>query len=655
MSNEGNKIDSNLTGLAYAEEVTLGVLPSGSAAGSPVLGAFTAATTTSSVDAISFAWDDVTKQLTITANMLTGQQTCYCRVDSDLNGTDVGIYINSYADTEALESSDTAGAIAVWDSSPIALPTDAEIVVVLALPNAIEGEVFTINFDNLTGFADADLRTFELGALGTGVAIWRELEPNSYGDFGGEITNVARNPISKDRQRRKGVTTDLDANGGFNQDITQNGLTRLMQGFFFAAAREKVSTNPLRGTGPATIVPVIASITNVGVVTVGSSQGTEFKPGDLVYLSGFANAGNNGLAVVSAVASTTVTLVDKGTFVAETIAANMEVCGFRQTVAKGDLTVVGNKILLTNDTDDYTTLNLNVGEWIFIGGDAANTAFANNYGYARIETITATVLTLVNPTWANPVDELSTGDTIELYFGAFMRNEEDADLIVCQSYQLERSLGKAEGGTQAEYLVGSIANGYTLNIPTADKLNADLEFIALKNETRPGSLGLKAGTRVSPTVEDGFNTSSDIYTARMYFHDENDVTPEPLFSYIQELTLSITNNASPTKAIGVLGGFDVNVGTFEIGGEVTAYFQNVDAIEAVKSNDDIGIYIIAARENVGFIYDIPLLSMGGGRLNVEQDQPIMIPVENMGAKCVNGYTLSASYFPYLPDLAMPTL
>lgn len=654
MSESGKKIDSNLTGLAYAEEAALGILPSG-AVGSQSLGSFTAATTTSSVDSIDLVWDDVSKELTITGNMLAGQQLAYCRVNSDLQGNDVGIQVEIYADTGVLITGDPVGGIGRWDSSPAALTSDAEIVVVVSIPGAVVGEVLTIEFDGALDFADDDSRTITLDVLGSGIAVWRELEPNSYSDFGGEITNVSRNPINKSRQRRKGVVTDLDANGGFNHDITQqNSLIRLMQGFFFAAAHEKVSTNPFRGTGPSAITPVMVSIGATGVVTFASTgQAAEFKAGDRVFLSGFANTGNNGPARVTSVSSATVILFNHGSFVAETIAAKMEVCGFRSVADECDLTVLGNTVVLSFGTTVPTTLKLQVGEWIFLGGDSALTAYANNIGYARVKAVTSTTIVLVNPTWANPiVEDCPSGGVIELYFGTFMRNENDPDLIVCQSYQLERSLGKAEGGTQAEYLVGSIANVFTLNVPTADKLNADLEFIAITNETQPGNIGLKAGTRVAPGDEEGYNTSSDIYTMRMYVHDSLDVTPGALFAYIQEGSLGITNNASATKAIGVLGGFDVNVGTFEVGGEVTAYFQNVDVIEAVRVNSDVGMYIISARENEGFVYDLPLLSLGGGRLNVEQDQPIMVPVESMGAKNEDDYTLSASYFPYLPNLAM---
>jgi hypothetical protein len=76
-------------------------------------------------------------------------------------------------------------------------------------------------------------------------------------------------------------------------------------------------------------------------------------------------------------------------------------------------------------------------------------------------------------------------------------------------------------------------------------------------------------------------------------------------------------------------------------------------VKAVRANADVGLSIIAASKNAGFLFDIPLLGLGGGRLNVEKDAPIMVPLEPAGAENLNGYTLLYQVFPYLPTVAMP--
>ena len=54
--------------------------------------------------------------------------------------------------------------------------------------------------------------------------IWLPAEPNSYSDFGAQVTTVARNPITAGRSNKKGVVTDLDASAGFVEDITQKNI-----------------------------------------------------------------------------------------------------------------------------------------------------------------------------------------------------------------------------------------------------------------------------------------------------------------------------------------------------------------------------------------------------------------------------------------------
>lgn len=493
--------------------------------------------------------------------------------------------------------------------------------------------------------------------------VWRPLDPNEFDDFGGEVTTIARNPINASRQRKKGVVTDLEASGGFNQDITQNNLTRLMQGFFFADARERVSTAPINGKAASTIV-----LTNVvasgSVINVGSGDGASFKVGDILKLSGMVNAGNNRTdIVITGIASDALSV--SGTLIDETAtaASKLEIIGYQFPDAGAGIVFGGDeRLTLTRATGSFVADGFNVGEWIFIGGDDTanggndNFRFDNNApGYARIEAVAATSLTLKEPTWTPVTEAGEAGETIQIYFGTFIRNENDSSLIKRRSYQLERTLGQDENGVQSEYLVGAVANEFSLNITSAEKMTADLSFMALDNELRDGTTGVKPGDRTNKLLaEDAFNTSSDVYQLRLFIHDPLKATPKSLYAKVMEASVTINNNASGLKAIGTLGSFDINVGDFEAGGELEAYFSTVAAVSAVKNNADVGFNVISTKDNAGFVFDIPLLSLGGGRVEVEKDEPIKLPVENSGAENAMGYTMGATYFSYLPTVAMAT-
>lgn len=480
---------------------------------------------------------------------------------------------------------------------------------------------------------------------------WYTLEPNSYSDFGGDNSMVARAPINPSRQNKKGTIVDNDASGGFNMDYTKSIFPRIAQGFFFANARQPASTQPLNGAQ----VPLTSTTSGTKTYAAASGLGI-FAANQLVLASGFANAANNGVKTIATAASGAVTVAE--TVVTEAsppAAAKLERVGFQ--FASGDiaLAVVGNIPSLIATAADFTTLpDLVVGKWVFLGDDTAGNRFANNVGHARIKSIAAKSLTFDDTTWT-AVNEAGTGKTIRMYIGTTIRNESDPELIVRRSYQLERQLGKGANETQAEYLEGAVPNEFTLNLPAAEKINVDLSFVAGRNTYRSGDVDdeIKTGTRVPSLGEDAYNTTSNIVRMKLTVVDPASSNPTSLFGYVTEGSISIANGVTPSKAIGVLGAFDVNTANFEVTGSLTAYFTTVAAVKAVKANADVSFNIIAASENAGFVFDMPLLGLGGGRVNVEKDAAVMLPLEMAAAENAAGYTLNYENFPYLPNLAMP--
>jgi len=499
---------------------------------------------------------------------------------------------------------------------------------------------------NITG-----LRYAEEVALRTlpGTPIWYPLEPNSYSDFGGQIATVARNPINPSRQRKKGVTTDLDASGGFNQDLTTNNFWHLAQGFFFADVREKTSNLPTNGVAvPCTSVTAADDKYNFG-----ADPGT-FLANNLINVTGFNVVANNGLKLVVSTDADDITVGSSPGLSDEAsppATAKIQVVGHQ--FASADLSVVlnGNYVRLTSAAFDMTTLGLIAGEWIFVGGDSATLRFLSNQGWGRVNAVTTTYIELDKTSWTGAT-EAGTGLTVQIFFGDLLKNESDPDMIVRRTYQVERTLGEDDNGTMSEYLVGAVPNEMTVNVAQADKVTMDLSFVAVDNEQRNGTVGPKTGTRPALNPADAFNTSSDFARIKLALVDETDSSPVALFGYATEMTLTLNNNVTPNKAIGVLGAFDTSAGTFEVGGNVTAYFSSIEAVQAVRDNGDVTIDMILVKGNKGLLFDIPLLSLGDGRLNVQQDEAITLPLETNAAESKFNSTLAFMSFAYLPDLAM---
>lgn len=480
-----------------------------------------------------------------------------------------------------------------------------------------------------------------------GAAVWQLMEPNSYSDFGSEITTVARNPINQSRQNQKGVVTDLEASGGFNQDLTLGNTVERLQEFFFADQRAKPTNRNLNDAAvPVTAVSAVDGYAIANGATLG------FTAGQLLFAQGFAAAPNNGLKVATAVTATHVTIAGAVADGAPDAQAMVSAVGIE--FAEDDIaleTPVGDLPRIVAIAFDFTTLPLIPGEWIFLGGDAAaNRLSGANHGFARIKTIAEDTIVFDKIDWAATAQD-GTGISLRMFFGDVIRNESDPALIKARSVQLRRTLGNDLVGVQSEYLVGAFANELTVNMPISDKMTVDFGYVAMDNQQRTGTDGLKPGV-VAPVVKtDVFNTSSDFTRIKLAIVDAANGNVAPLFGFATEMSLSIANGITMNKALGVMGAFDKSAGNFVVSGSITGYFSTVAAVQAVRNNADVTLDLISVKKNTGMLWDIPLLTLGGGRVTVEQDQPVMVPLENMAAESEFGHTLLFQSFKYLPTLA----
>lgn len=495
---------------------------------------------------------------------------------------------------------------------------------------------------NETGLAYAQEE--RLGVLPT-TPVWKPAEPNSYDNFGGSLKLLARNPINRSRQRKKGVITDLDAKGGFNQDFTQTNFQDLLQGVMFADFREKPSDAPDSVSATAYVVP----------------DASAFAVGGLIFASGFAIPGNNGLKTITAVTGgTDIECAGLAVEASPPAISQIVLVGF--TSAAGVIDVATPALpTLTGIPAAFAPLVI-PGEWVFVGGDGATDFFATeaNNGFKRIKSVSGTTWT-IDLSQTTMVAEASTAKTIHIFFGRVLKNELGA-LIKKRSYQFERQVGNPDdadtAAIQSEYLVGSMIDQYVLNIKQADKITADMTLLSLDNDQRKATDGVKTGTRVALVESDAFNTSSDFAMLRLNIIDPADANPDPLFAYLTDIKLTIKNNLKVNKAVAVLGGFSITAGTFEVSAETTAYFATIEAVKAVRLNRDCEINAIVVKANAGFAIDLPLIALGNGQLDIKQDEAIMLPLSMDAATAVKinpntDYTAMWCFFDYLPNLAAP--
>lgn len=477
-----------------------------------------------------------------------------------------------------------------------------------------------------------------LGVL-PGTPEWKTLEPNSIENFGATIVTTPRNPISKDRQRKKGTVTDLDSAVGFGADLTMEHVLDFFSNFVMAG-----------WTGPL-VFGAYETDTITGVDGTAEeydvSANGDLAAGTLIYARGFTNSDNNGLKTVAAGATGTTIAVEEDLVdeVSPPDEARISVCGFEG--ATGDLEIDASGDLISTVLD-FTTLGLTVGQVIWVGGVAALNYFATavDRGWARITAIAANKLTLDKKSAVWTVDA-GAAKEIHIFFGRFLRNVtvDDSDFLE-ESLQFEAVWTDLEAvGTDCyEYAKGNYCNEFTLNLGIADKATCSFGFIGTDTEPPSTTRDPEGANALSPIQVVAFNTSADIARLRITEVDETGIS-----TYFKSLNLTLMNNVGPEKALANLGAVFMNYGNFDVNIEAQLIFTNKEVPAAIRANTTLTMDFSLRNEDGALFFDIPAMTLSGGDKELPENESVLI---NTPAQAFEDTTLETSIgislFPYAP-------
>ena len=476
---------------------------------------------------------------------------------------------------------------------------------------------------------------------GNSTADWTTLEPNEIGGFGATITTVARDPISPNRQRRKGTVTDLDSAVDFGHDLTLSVFRDFAEGFVFASG---VNTNVSQLDVSAAVDGAASEDSYTLGTALVAAQNSKLIAGALVWVSGMDTDANNGLqeVVTNTTTDTTVELAT-GTLTAETgQTGKLSFAGWR-VQASDTVTWTwssGTNEATLNETGLGTqllALGLTPGQLVHIGsiasfGGAIQNAFENStandmYGYARVKSIAADDVVFDKVDAALQfTDSTDPATDLDIVFGEFIRNVpvSDSDFLE-RSFQLETSfpnLGTGAAGNTDDafqYALGNYVNTVAFNLPLTDKATVTFSMIGTDTPNPTTSRQANADSAATPTQTAAFNTSSDIARLRVTEVDEDGITTD-----FKSLTMNLNNNVSPEKVLAQLGARFLNTGNFEVNLEAQLLFTNPLVVNKIRDNETVTMDFILKNDDGVIGVDIPSMTLGGGDREFPVNESVLI-------------------------------
>lgn len=466
-------------------------------------------------------------------------------------------------------------------------------------------------------------------------AVAEYLEPNDITDYGADITTTARNPISKDRQNKKGTITDFSSTVGLTSDTTAS----LLLGFLEGAMLSTWSKRPAWFEGE-----VAASTADAGFTLTTAMSGTIME-GMLLYCRGFVNGANNGLKVVGAGSTVGIVKVVGGASMIDEIApegASVFVVGYQGAAGSVSVDSTGNLIASGFSWEDFGLEN---GSAVYIGGITDSTSFdiKDNSGLARVRDASAATLVIDKREQAFQFDS-GAAKTIQIFFGWFLRNVPvDDPRFKERSFAFELSYpGLGDGDVDAyEYSLGNIINTFEMSLPLNEK--AETTITTFGKDVEPITETRRGWTFKKPIFSEAYSTPNDFLRLRMQNIDETGLT-----TYFKDATITINNNAGGENVLGKLGPAFVNIGNFDVSMDTTAVFTNKALTAKIRNNCTVTCDFCLVNNDAGFYFDIPAMTIGDGSRDFAVNEKVKIALSsNAFGDTSLGYTISQTFFPYL--------
>lgn len=487
--------------------------------------------------------------------------------------------------------------------------------------------------------------------------VWWLQEPNDITTFGPTITTVSRAPISKNRQRRKGVVTNVESAVEFETDMTLEAILLFASAFIFASPTFQTVYSNTNG-GLSGVGNLVSNDDVAGVGTEGFEHDaltSAHIASRIIFTQGFTGPLMNGLFTVDGPNSTTtVTSINESPGITDEVPgdgpnATMEVAGHRFT----DLTWTDATNIIGSAGIDLTTIGVTLGQLIHVGGNPAGTnEFVGGALRGRITAITAAAITL------DKVVNVGTGtldgggdvgaSSVDLHYGQFLRNVPvDATDHLQRSFQFElemTNLDEPGPGDEYWYAEGNFCNTLAFNLPLNDKATLTLGFIGTDTPAPVDARKTNAATPEDANRTAGFGTSSDIARLRLTKLDESGLT-----TCFKQLTITLNNNVSPEDCLATLGATFMNVGNFEVDTEMQVLFTDSAVATAVRDNETVTLDSLLRNDDGGLGIDIPAMTLGDGSPEFPVNETVILNLTGQAfADPTLNTSIGLSLFPVLP-------